>query len=273
MPLYSDSSRPPIEYLFIDGAYLREVLRQISQTYFGGDTITLDFDTFTNGFQKKFYYDCLPPKKYSENREDYEIRIKPQIEFYNKLRSLNGFHVFLGTTSSEGGRARQKGVDIMIAVHMLTHCFRRNMEKATLLTGDLDFKPLIESLVQDGMDVTLWFNDASTSKELVYAADSQRDLSVLTLHNYATKDFLQKNPPPRQWSQPGNQVENSKFLKHGKTDYDVTVELYEDNEGEFLLLYPDTNNLGYYLHLQSSKLIFIEKLMEQRNMPIIWESS
>jgi uncharacterized LabA/DUF88 family protein len=273
MPIFSDPSRPPIEYLFIDGAYLREVLNQQSQTYFSGDTITLNFDTLTSGFQKKFYYDCLPPKRSGESREDYESRIKTQIDFYNKLRSLNGFHVFLGTTASEGGRARQKGVDIMIAVHMLTHCFRRNMEKTTLLTGDLDFKPLIESLVQDGMDVTLWFEDISTSKELVYAADSQRDLSVLSLQTYATNDFLQRNPPLKSWLQAGKQIQNLKILKYGKTDRDITVELYEDNAGEFLLLYPDVSNLGYYSHLQNKKLIFIEKFMENNQMSITWESS
>ena len=38
---------------------------------------------------------------------------------------------------------------------MLSHAHRKNMHKTTLLTGDLDFKPLVDALVQDGMFVTL----------------------------------------------------------------------------------------------------------------------
>ena len=37
----------------------------------------------------------------------------------------------------------------MIAVDMLTHPFDRNMERATLLAGDLDFKPLLDALVNN----------------------------------------------------------------------------------------------------------------------------
>lgn len=269
----NSGGRPPAEYLFIDGAYLRAVLNQKSQEYFGGDQITLDFNTFSYGFEKKFYYDCLPPRKASESRENYENRIAPRVEFYNELRSFNGFHVFLGTTSSEGGKARQKGVDIMIAVHMLTHSFRRNMEKTTLLTGDLDFKPLIEALVQDGMYVTLWFDNASASKELIYSADSQRELSVLTLLSSATKDFLQRHPQPRMYSQPGRECDNLTFLKSGKTSCGVTVELYKEGSGEFLLLHPDSGNVGYNMHIRHISLEFIEKLMTERKMPIAWKSA
>jgi uncharacterized LabA/DUF88 family protein len=271
MRAYLGSNRPPVEYLFIDGAYLREVVSQKSRACFNGDNIELDFEALSTGFQKKFYYDCLPPKKSGENQEDYENRLKCKNEFYDKLRSINGFHVFLGTTSSEGGRARQKGVDIMIAVHMLTHCFRRNMEKATLLTGDLDFKPLLESLVQDGMDVTLWFDNLSASKDLVYAADSQRELSVLTLLDCASKDFLERNPQPKRYLQQGKKNENLTLIKTGKINSDMDVELYKDNAGEFVLLYPDTSNHGYYMYWQHSNHTSIEKLMSDLKMHVNWE--
>src|SRR5258706_1794816 len=163
--------RPPVRYLFIDGAYLRCALEEKSRRYFPSEQITLNYQQFTNGYKKKFYYDCLPPKNKGETREDYETRIAPRLDFYDSLRAIDGFHVFLGSTTTEAAKCRQKGVDIMIAVHMLTHSFRHNMEQATLLTGDLDFKPLLDALVQDGMDVTLWVEPGSASKELIHAAD------------------------------------------------------------------------------------------------------
>jgi uncharacterized LabA/DUF88 family protein len=39
---------------------------------------------------------------------------------------------------------QHKKADVMIAVDMLTHPFRHNMHQTTLLTGDNDFKPLID---------------------------------------------------------------------------------------------------------------------------------
>jgi len=211
MPLIvsGPSGRSPTQYLFVDGAYLRSVLERKATRFFGGEAIEVDYHSlFVSGFNKRFYYDCLPPKKNNETRQDYDARIAPAIEHYNALRALDGFHVFLGTTASEGTKARQKGVDIMIAVHMLTHSFRRNMDKATLLTGDLDFKPLIEALVQDGMDVTLWFEPCSTSKELVYAADSQRELSITSLLPHTTPQFRQRHPVPNIWNQPGRKLDD-----------------------------------------------------------------
>jgi hypothetical protein len=54
----------------------------------------------------------------------------------------------------------------MLTVDILTHTFRRNMDAATLLTGYVDFKPLIDTSVQNAMYVTLWYPPEETSCEL-----------------------------------------------------------------------------------------------------------
>ena len=71
----------------------------------------------------------------------------------------------------------------MLTVDMLTHSFRKNMGRATLLTGDNDFKPLIDALVQDGMLVNLWYPPDETSRELIDAADARTPLTMLALHD------------------------------------------------------------------------------------------
>jgi uncharacterized LabA/DUF88 family protein len=71
----------------------------------------------------------------------------------------------------------------MIAVDMLTHAFRRNMQQATLLTGDLDFKPLLDALVNDGMFVTLWFPPNKTNRSLISSADERHQLDVQCIYS------------------------------------------------------------------------------------------
>lgn len=144
-----------IKYLFIDGAYFRKVLEHFSHSFFDGKQIPIAYHSIAADFYKTFYYDCLSPRKKAEDGEDYKARIKPQEEFFDSLRMLNGVHVYEGTSAGEEGKIRQKKVDTMIAVDMLTHSFRGNMDKATLLTGDLDFKPLVDALIQQGMYITL----------------------------------------------------------------------------------------------------------------------
>jgi hypothetical protein len=76
----------------------------------------------------------------------------------------------------------------MLTVDMLTHAFRRNMHKATLLTGDNDFKPLLDALVQDGMFVSLLYPPDETSRELMQAADARWPLNMQTIEGFLLDD-------------------------------------------------------------------------------------
>jgi hypothetical protein len=115
----------------------------------------------------------------------------------------------------------------MIAVDMLTHSFRRNMHQATLLTGDLDFKPLIDALVQEGMFVTLWYPPSTTSQELIAAADRSERFNVVSIYDalaeprpfmipkvLATPNKGDYAPTLMQWSIDGRSV---KLMKDGET--------------------------------------------------------
>ncbi len=54
------------------------------------------------------------------------------------------------------------------------------MNRVTLLTGDLDFKPLVQSLVDMGLHVEVAGDARHTSTDLADAADSYRPLSLYT---------------------------------------------------------------------------------------------
>jgi uncharacterized LabA/DUF88 family protein len=83
----------------------------------------------------------------------------------------------------------QKEVDILIAVDMLTHSFQRNMHEVAFLTSDLDFRPLIEAVIREGMYIQLWYPKGKTNEELIYAADSRKPLTVKDVFSWCTANF------------------------------------------------------------------------------------
>ena len=154
--------------------------------------------------KKNFYYDCLDDlRKGNESEEDFQQRLSAQEAIFKQFRRQPSCHVRLG--SIQGERPRQKEVDVLIAVDMLTQAARGNFQKVILMTGDLDFRPLIESLVGFGIDVTLAaFNRAS--EKLIEAADNFEEYSANDIFKWINsshrenmnlpKRMQSDNPPP-----------------------------------------------------------------------------
>lgn len=184
---------PQTIYLFIDGGYLRKHYSESVRRWFGCDG-EIDFTQVrqTYGAIKTFYYDCLDDlKRGGENESDFNLRIEQQEAFFNKIREVNGSHVRLGSLTGTAKNKRQKEVDILIAVDMLSHAVNHNMNRAVLLTGDLDFKPVVDALVQMGIFVEVAGDRKSTSKELAWAADNFIEISFDTYYQW-TVDTLRK---------------------------------------------------------------------------------
>lgn len=271
-PMYAVSHPKPTEYeyLFVDGAYLRKCLEKWSTAFFNGDEMELDFTSFASSFQKTFYYDCLPPRKKQENPDEYEQRVAPHRAFLNSLRELDGFHVCEGTVSGAGGKARQKQVDIMIAIHMLSHTVHRNMAKVTLLAGDLDFKPLVDALVQEGMYVTLWCERRSTSRDLAYSADARRDLNLWSVWNNTTKAFKKRYPLPHRFSQPGVKKEGYDLIQEGASSLGGEAMVLRGQDGQYMVAYRDFVNKGYFSHCEYHDLKFIESVLKELGVTFEW---
>jgi len=77
----------------------------------------------------------------------------------------------------------------MLATDMLTHGYDGNMEKAILLAGDLDFRPIIEALVRRGVLTEIWFEPKSAAKELPGAADFGFKIHFHQLWAWSNSDF------------------------------------------------------------------------------------
>src|SRR5271166_4288465 len=175
------------EYLFIDGGCLRASVQKICQDLFGNASEYQPYvPTFAiGGYDKIFYYDAVPGKAHEEAQAVYEARVQPDHDRFAKIQALDRVHVALGKTV--GADRRQKGVDVQLAVDMMTHAFRGNIAKATLFAGDADFVPLIKSLVGEGLHVTLW-HPPQANTELTGAADSTRLFDFKTNYNCLTAD-------------------------------------------------------------------------------------
>jgi uncharacterized LabA/DUF88 family protein len=212
-------------YLFVDGGYLRGVLNGLSRDLFHVP-IELSPQSLSNGFRKVFYYDCPPEQRDNEPSDDFAQRSGQYESWLGRLRETPGVHVVEGSTSGRR-KQRQKQVDVAIAVDMLSHSHRQNMTQATLLSGDLDFKPVVDALVRDGMWVTVWCEQASASRELWLSADSRRDLSTRTIFDVLSDDVLRRFPRPDEFGQ-RRQADVSVAVRRGYSARDrSTAYLFE----------------------------------------------
>lgn len=271
MPLYASSAGlEKIRYLFIDGGCLDSLLATFSKELFGGMQVEINYNELAGYYQKVFYYDCLPAQKHNEPESNYQQRLALKTKLFNQLKELDKFHVYEGTARfrDKNKGQEQKEVDIMIAVDMLSHSFRRNMHEATLLTGDLDFKPLVDALVQDGMYVSLWYPKGKTNYELIDAADSKTPLTVNFVRGWFTKNF-QENAQLPELSQPKSfplnppfwsfldEIESgnckASFYKHQYEGFAAVVQ--SDQDPLKLYRHPDLKQLKFYVdHIHSANI-------------------
>jgi uncharacterized LabA/DUF88 family protein len=185
-------------YLFIDGEYLRQIHRDVMREFFGVDG-ELDIGEAKHQAQavRAFFYDSIDDiPRPGETEETCRARIAPLQEFFARTSALSGVHVRLGTVA--GKRRRQKEVDILLATDMFTHGFNGSMRTAVLLSGDLDFRPIIEALVRHGVFVEVWYHRSSIAQELPGAADFGRELRFRQLYSSNTEAFKDAYRIPRE---------------------------------------------------------------------------
>lgn len=247
-----------IKYLFIDGGCLRQFVDDCGKRYQGFSIGQMAWNKLAHGYSKIFYYDSLPPKKSNEEDKAYESRVAGQEAFFDDLRTIPGMHVYEGDARRRRKIVQQKKVDIMIAVDMLTHSFRRNMHQASLLTADLDFKPLVDALVRDGMQIELWYPQGKPNKELIYAADRRRPLTFRDLHSWSKEAYQAAHPLPEAHSKKGNKNIQGGFLKDKwTTAMKTTAEVYEMQSGDsYTVVFPSAQNQdkNVYIYVSHSDL-------------------
>jgi uncharacterized LabA/DUF88 family protein len=186
-------------YAYVDGAYLQERSKKALSPLWD-DEPELDFSRlreFLNA-DHLFYYDCIDDTpKPDETAEMHLRRTARQRSMLSKVLEASMCHMRMGTV--KGRKRAQKEVDVQIAVDMLTHAQSLNIAKVVLLSGDLDYRPIIESLVQSGITVELCFASTSVAVELKESADIRRCLRLEDWYNLCSAQFQIAHRWPVEW--------------------------------------------------------------------------
>lgn len=194
----SNISQKQVTYLFVDGSNFRQYFNESTQKWFGQE-VEFDFNKIKEFFkaEKAFYYDCIDDIKNDHETDDnFHVRVNAQEEKLNKIREVEGCHVFLGSLrkAKKQKNRGQKEVDVMLAVQMMEHAFRGNMNKAVLLSGDLDFRPLVESSIRLGLFVEVVGDRSHISQDLIHSADSHKKLTFQNYHAWSNREFQTFKP-------------------------------------------------------------------------------
>lgn len=185
------SSEFPITFrpvmVFIDGGYLREIFRE----KFGHENI--NFYKLINimnqyPFREKsiqgellraYYYDAIV-----EQTEDSHLFAK-QRAYFDSIEKFPDIQVKLGRLiRTHTGYYRQKGVDVLLAIDMLSMAFQNHYEIAIFLGGDDDFVDLINAVKNvAGKRVFGFYYPHRISKRLYNSFDQRFELDETILNS------------------------------------------------------------------------------------------
>ncbi len=174
----------------------------------------------------------------------------------------------LGTVT--GKRRRQKEVDILLAVDMLTHGFNGSMGKAVLLAGDLDFRPIVEALVRTGVFVEICYQRNSIAQDLPGAADFGHEIRFRQFYPWNTKAFKEAHPIPREDLHDG--APYGELVKVGSVaGHEAELRRHQATAGPNPLSFWITVAQGDTLCIRDYDEKLIERYVGAQHAPIQWE--
>ncbi len=168
--------------MFIDGGYLRKQMdSNLEGTKFIGDelkplfeaNLQLIFNTACKHFMKNIRADLIRIYFYDGDSDD--PKHSTVRAYHDKLRIMRDVQVktIQLTRSSKGSGYKQKGVDTLIAIDMLSKAYENHYDVAYLLTGDSDLIPVIDAVKDNaGKKVHGIYFESSYSETLSIAFDS-----------------------------------------------------------------------------------------------------
>ena len=167
--------------VFVDGGYLREGYKKLighENIHFDGlvQGVTWKFKIFEDKGEvtRVYYYDAIV------DASDDLQKHKQQKKFFHGIGLIKGFEVKLGRLVKTGsGDYRQKGVDISIAIDMLTKAFQNFYDVAIFIGGDDDFVDLINTV-------------KNLTNKKVYGVAFQHNVSQRLLESFDNSYILTK---------------------------------------------------------------------------------
>lgn len=184
-------SRPPARpippftrvMVFIDGGYLRDGYHKL----LGHDKIGFEklvkyrlvdlqfhISEEKGEMTRAYYYDAIV-----DASDDLE-KHKQQKEYFHRVGLFPGFEVRLGRlVKTASGEYRQKGVDILISIDMLTKAFQDFYDVTVFIGGDDDFVDLVNTV-------------KNLTNKKVYGAAFQHNVSQRLLESFDRSYIISK---------------------------------------------------------------------------------
>lgn len=132
--------------IFIDGGYLRRNVIEMV----GNDDI--NYQNFVNYLadipgRERIKADLIRVYYYDAIVDDSHKNHPQQKLYFNKLQKLDLFEVRLGRIkTSNKPSQKQKGVDVLLAIDMLSKAYLNHYDWGLLLAGDDDFLDLVKTI-------------------------------------------------------------------------------------------------------------------------------
>lgn len=188
--------------IFIDGGYLRKKISEKSDGKINYQKLAEILTAHTQRAGSKshliraYYYDAMPSLKHLEKStfpepdqsqifdEQGRIGVKQQ-KLVEEIRMVELFDVRLGELVWSGiGKYRQKGVDSLVAIDMITKAYEGQYDEAVLVAGDSDFIEIVKAVKNIGPRVTGAYFESNVRDELLFEFDKRFPLRI---------DELEKN--------------------------------------------------------------------------------
>ena len=237
----------PRKYLFIDGGFIqgffRDCRRLIKPEIPSIDDIDIPLARIGAGFDRIFYYDAYPERKDDQKAEEYDQEYNAKSEFFQSISRIRNFSVRTALTKNRAKRGReQKGVDVLLAIDVLLHAVRGNIDEATIMTSDADFFPLFEALLQTKTRSVLRYDVRRTAPELIDSADYSRPVTTADFFEWGNTDGRLKVLPMGVGK---DDLGDAGVVARGSiADRGVTI-MYSDQSGRFFAEIEDRGRKTY----------------------------
>ena len=112
--------------------------------------------------------------------------LENQKHFLPISSKFNFFELKTTPLKYDGFRVFQKGIDVLLAVDLVSHAFNNNFDVAVVCSGDLDLLEAVKITKRLGKKVVIASHPEQLAKELRKEADYFLDLSRLTQEDLNT---------------------------------------------------------------------------------------
>ena len=177
--------------VFVDGGYLESNIKKK-----WGDDVTVDYSLFRESLiqhlPNRYAFDPYVIRIYYYDAVEEGIILPPEQEAKHKLVNDTGyFELRLGRLKKDGaGKPRQKGVDTLIAIDMVTKAYENHFDIAVLLAGDDDFLDVVKAVKNAGKQVFGFYFNHVTSEKLKNSFDQKQSIDT----NFATQIRTPQRP-------------------------------------------------------------------------------